>query len=131
MTRWTSLNPDSSPMVASRKDISTTSFRPPQFPYKWYFCCLIQHHTTNVCYIPLISEAPFSTPKFTSTDAPIYLTINADVVPYWILQDPAAKPYVTHNGELLLLLDRFLYGLKQSLIKSYSTKMTDTISVVL
>jgi hypothetical protein len=41
MARWRSLKPDSSPMAASREDISTTSFRPLQFPYKWYFCYLI------------------------------------------------------------------------------------------
>ena len=55
--------------------------------------------------------------EFTATGKPIYLKINKDVVPYWILQDQLAAPYVSEQGELLLsllLLDRFLYGLKQS-----------------
>jgi len=69
----------------------------------------------------------FLNAEFTSADAPIYLRINADVVPYWILQDPAAKPYVTDNGELLLLLDRFLYGLKQSPLK-FQLHLSQTLS---
>ena len=36
---------------------------------------------------------------------------------YWILQDPSAAPYVTEQGQLILLLDSFLYGLKQSPLK--------------
>jgi len=59
----------------------------------------------------------FLNAEFTSADAPIYLRINADVVPYWILQDPTAQPYITDKGELILLLDKFLYGLKQSPLK--------------
>ena len=59
----------------------------------------------------------FLNAEFTFADALICLRINADVVPYWILQDPAAKPYVTDNGKFLLLLDRFLYGIKQSHLK--------------
>ena len=74
----------------------------------------------------------FLNAEFTSADAPIYLRINADVVLYWILQDPSAKPwpgasYVTDNGELLLLLDRFLYGLKQSPLK-FQLHLSQTLS---
>ena len=54
----------------------------------------------------------FLNAEFTSADKPIYLKINKDVVPYWILQHPQAAPYVSQQGELVLLLDRFLYGLK-------------------
>ena len=39
------------------------------------------------------------------------------MAPYWTRQDPNALPYVSANGELLLLLNRFLYGLKQSPLK--------------
>ena len=46
--------------------------------------------------------------------SPIYLRINADVVPYWLLQDPTSQPYITEKGKVILLLDKFLYGLKQS-----------------
>ena len=35
----------------------------------------------------------------------------------WSRQIPNAFPYVSANGELILLLDRFLYGLKQSPLK--------------
>jgi len=70
-----------------------------------YYKCML--HTVNI-------RGAFLNAEFTSADAPICLRMNADVVPYWILQDPVAKPYVTDNGELLLLIDRFLYGLKQS-----------------
>ena len=68
----------------------------------------------------------FLNAEFTSADKPIYLKINKDVVPYWILQDPQAVPYVTEQGELLLLLDRFLYGLKQSPLK-FQLHLTKTL----
>jgi len=55
----------------------------------------------------------FLNAQFTSDDKPI----NKDIVPYWILQDPSAAPYVTEQGRLILLLDRFLHGLKQSPVK--------------
>jgi hypothetical protein len=59
----------------------------------------------------------FLNAEFTPADSPIYLKINKDVVPYWVKQDPNALPYVSSMGELILLLDRFLYGLKQSTLK--------------
>ena len=59
----------------------------------------------------------FLNAEFTPNDTPIYLKINKDVVPYWARQDPNALPYVSANGELILMLDRFLYGLKQSPLK--------------
>ena len=59
----------------------------------------------------------FLNAEFTPNDTPIYLKINKDVVPYWTRQDPNALPYVSANGELILLLDRFLYCLKQSPLK--------------
>ena len=68
----------------------------------------------------------FLNAEFTPADKPIYLKINKDVVPYWILQDPTAKPYVSDKGELLLLLDRFLYGLKQSPLK-FQLHLTQTL----
>jgi len=54
------------------------------------------------------------------------------VVPCWILQDPQAAPYVT-QGELVLLLDRFLYGLKQSPLKFqlHITKLPEGTRIVL
>ena len=64
--------------------------------------------------------------EFTAADKPIYLKINKDV-PYWILQDPQAAPYVSQQGELVLLLDRFLYGLKQSPLK-FQLHLTKTLT---
>ena len=46
----------------------------------------------------------FLNAEFTPVDKPIYLKINKDVVPYWILQDPLAAPYVSDNEELFFLL---------------------------
>ena len=60
-------------------------------------------------------RGPFLNVQFTSDDKPIYLRINKDIVPYWILQDSSAAPHVTE--QLILLLDRYLYGLKQSPVK--------------
>ena len=59
----------------------------------------------------------FLNAQFTSDDKPILLLINKDTVPHWILQDPSAAPHVTEQGQLIFLLDRFLYGLKQSPLK--------------
>ena len=72
-------------------------------------------------YVTADIRGAFRNAEFTPADKPIYLKINKDVdlidvVPYWILQDPFAAPYVSDNEELLLLLDRCLYGLKQSYI---------------
>ena len=47
----------------------------------------------------------FLNAQFTSDDKPIYLRINKDIVPYWILQDPSAD--VTEQGQLILLLTSF------------------------
>ena len=59
----------------------------------------------------------FLNAAFTPNDTPIYLKINKDLAPYWTRQDPNSLSYVSANGELILLLDRFLYGLKQSPLK--------------
>ena len=44
----------------------------------------------------------FFNAEFTAADKRIYLKINKDAVPYWILQDPLVAPYVSEQGELLL-----------------------------
>ena len=59
----------------------------------------------------------FLNTQFTSDDKSIYLRINKDVDPYWIIQDVSAAPYVPEHGQLLLLLDRLLYCLKLSPLK--------------
>ena len=69
----------------------------------------------------------FLNAEFTAADKPIYLRINMDVAPYWILQDPQAAPYVSQHGELVLLLDRFLYRLKQLPLK-FQLHLTKTLT---
>ena len=59
----------------------------------------------------------FLNAEFTPTDTSIYLKINKDVVPYWTRQDPNALPCVSATGQLKLLLDWFLYDIKQSPLK--------------
>ena len=83
-----------------------------------YYKCML--HTVDI-------RGAFLNAEFTPADKPIYLKINKDVVPYWILQDPQAAPYVSHQGELVLLLDRFLYGLKQSPLK-FQLHLTKTLT---
>ena len=59
-----------------------------------YQCIL---HTVDI-------RGAFLNAEVTAADKPICLKINQDVVG-WILQDPLAAPYVSEQGELLLLLD--------------------------
>ena len=64
-----------------------------------FYRCML--HTIDI-------RGAFLNAQFSSSEEPIYLRINKDIVPYWILQDPTAAPYVSENGELLLLLDRYM-----------------------
>lgn len=52
--------------------------------------------------------------KFSPDDEPIYLTIGRDIASIWVTIDPSAATFLTEKGELILCLDRFIYGLKQS-----------------
>ena len=76
----------------------------------------IQYGTSyHRCMLSTVDiRGAFLNAEFTPNDTPICLEIYKDVVPYWTGQDPNALPNVSTHGELLLLLDRFLYGLKQS-----------------
>ena len=55
--------------------------------------------------------------SFTPADEPTYLIIRKEVVDIWVNLDPTSVPFVNSKGDLLLLLDKFVYGLKQSPIK--------------
>jgi hypothetical protein len=55
--------------------------------------------------------------SFGPEDPTTFIRINKEVTDIWILQDPSAAPYVDRNGTLLLQLDKFIYGLKQSPMK--------------
>lgn len=52
--------------------------------------------------------------KFSPDDEPIYLTIGRDIASIWVTIDSSAAAFLTEKGELILCLDRFIYGLKQS-----------------
>jgi hypothetical protein len=47
-------------------------------------------------------------------DEVTYIRVNKEVTELWIQQDPTAAPYVEEDGSLILELDKFIYGLKQS-----------------
>jgi hypothetical protein len=55
--------------------------------------------------------------SFTDKDEPTYITIRKEVVDIWVKLDPTSIPFVNSRGDLILLLDKFVYGLKQSPIK--------------
>jgi hypothetical protein len=55
--------------------------------------------------------------SFTDEDEPTYLLIRKEVVDIWIKLDETAIPFVNTKGDLILLLDKFVYGLKQSPLK--------------
>ena len=62
-------------------------------------------------------KGAFLNAPFTEEDEPTYLRIKKDVADIWITVDPTAVQYLNDKGELLLLLDKFIYGLKQSPLK--------------
>jgi hypothetical protein len=47
----------------------------------------------------------------------IYIRIDADVAKIWCEQDDSAIHYLQADGTLILLLDKFIYGLKQAPLK--------------
>ena len=55
--------------------------------------------------------------SFGPEDEVTYIRINKEITTLWIEQDPSAAPFVDDNGTLLLELDKFIYGLKQSPLK--------------
>ena len=55
--------------------------------------------------------------EFTDDDEVTFIRINKEVTALWIEQDPTAAPFVDERGTLLLELDKFIYGLKQSPLK--------------
>lgn len=55
--------------------------------------------------------------EFGEKDEVTYIRINKEITALWIIQDPTAIPFVDERGTLLLELDKFIYGLKQSPLK--------------
>jgi hypothetical protein len=52
--------------------------------------------------------------KFGETDETTYIRIPKEIAELWVKQDPSAVPFLESDGTLLLELDKFIYGLKQS-----------------
>jgi hypothetical protein len=52
--------------------------------------------------------------KFGETDETTYIRIPKEIAELWVKQDPSAAEFLESDGTLLLELDKFIYGLKQS-----------------
>jgi len=59
-------------------------------------------------------KGAFLNAKFTDKDEPTYLIVRREIAELWVLLDPSAKPFLTERGELILCLDKFIYGMKQA-----------------
>lgn len=49
---------------------------------------------------------------FTKDDVPMYVVIRKEVADLWALIDPTCSEYRNQKGDLILTLDKFVYGLK-------------------
>jgi hypothetical protein len=54
---------------------------------------------------------------FTAQDPTVHVMIDHVTASQWVQIDPSCKPFLTYKLELVLTLDKFLYGLKQSPLK--------------
>ncbi len=59
-------------------------------------------------------KGAFLNAQFEPTDETTYLKINREITAIWCEMDPSALPFVDRKGELILELDKFIYGLKQA-----------------
>jgi hypothetical protein len=55
------------------------------------------------------TKGAFLHASFTEQDEPTYLIVRKEVVNIWGKLDPTALPFVNSKGDLLLLLDKFVY----------------------
>ena len=55
--------------------------------------------------------------EFGEDDEVTYIKVNKEIAKLWCELDPTAIPFIDEKGELILELDRFIYGLKQSPLK--------------
>jgi hypothetical protein len=63
---------------------------------------------------------------FTANDPTVRITIDKISTKIWSEVDPTCVPFITPKGELILTLDKFLYGLKQSPLK-FQQHLTATL----
>jgi hypothetical protein len=59
-------------------------------------------------------KGAFLNAEFGKSDEVTYIRINKEVTKIWLTIDPSAETFVDSKGELILELDKFIYGLKQS-----------------
>lgn len=78
-------------------------------------CNLASYYRANITTYDI--KGAFLHAKFEPEDEVTYIRINKEVTQLWVEQDPSAAPYVDSHGTLLLELDKFIYGLKQSPLK--------------
>lgn len=55
--------------------------------------------------------------EFGEKDEVTYIRVNKEIATLWVELDPSAADFVDERGTLLLELDKFIYGLKQSPLK--------------
>jgi hypothetical protein len=59
-------------------------------------------------------KGAFLNAQFGPTDETTYIRITKEIAEIWCTIDPDAIPYLDRKGEIILELDKFIYGLKQS-----------------
>jgi hypothetical protein len=70
-----------------------------------YFKCILASYDV---------KGAFLNAKFEKSDEVTYIRIGKEVAKIWIDLDPSAAAFLNPKGELLLQLDKFVYGLKQA-----------------
>ena len=78
-------------------------------------CNIASHLQTKITTYDI--KGAFLHAEFSDEDEVTYIRINKEITALWIEQDPTAAPFVDGQGTLLLELDKFIYGLKQSPLK--------------
>jgi hypothetical protein len=73
---------------------------------------IASHHQCTLASFDI--KGAFLHAEFGEKDEVTYIRIPKEIADLWVQQDPAAAEYVGTNGSLLLELDKFIYGLKQS-----------------
>jgi hypothetical protein len=71
-------------------------------------------------------KGAFLNAKFGPKDETTYIRVSKEIAIIWIELDPTAAEFVDDRGELILELDKFIYGLKQSPYK-FQVHLTDTL----
>jgi hypothetical protein len=88
---------------------------------------IASYHRCRLCSYDI--KGAFLNAEFTTSDPEIFLVIPASIATIWLTVDPSAAPFLNDKGELLLKLDRFIYGLKQSPYKFQQHLRNTLISI--